>query len=123
MWPHQRYPHQSNPDNAKRLDPPPNRAGIAQNVLLLAVATKIPIHGVELPNLANEIGMKAEAVAREPRTRLRRNQKHQQAVVTHYVQKWKHANTIRCIHRAPTEEKLASPVFSDDPLPRDHLAI
>ena len=123
MWPHQRYQHQSNLDNSERLDPPPNRARIAQNVLLLAVATKIPIHSVELPNPANEIGTKTEAVARELKTRLRRKQKHHQAVVTHYVQKWKHANTIRCIHKAPTEEKLASLVFFDDPSLQDHSVI
>ena len=121
MWPRHRYPHRSNLDNSGLLDPPPNRAGIAQNVLLPAAVTKIPIHGVELPSLVNEIETRTEAVARELKTRLRRKLKHQRAIVTHYVRKWKHVNTIRCIQKAPTEEKLASLVFFDDPSPQDHL--
>ena len=37
--------------------------------------------------------------------------------------KWKHANTTRCTHKAPTEEKLASLVFFDDPSLQDHSVI
>ncbi len=77
-------------------------------------------HAVRLHSRVSEIEMKAEDAAREPKTRLRKKLEHQQAVVTHYVRKWKHVNTIESIHKAPIEEKLASQVFSDDPSPQDH---
>ena len=80
-----------------------------------AVVIETQTRGVKLPSLVSEIETKVEDAAREPKTRLRRKLEHQQAVVTHYVRKWKHANTIRSIHKAPIEEKLASQVFSDDP--------